>query len=457
MQRLISDLLYRSRWRSIFFLLFVGGLLWISVQMGEPARAFAISMGYGFGMGPQLTLRYVPRSIWYRPVSRRDIWRAGWLVATVGTTASLLAVKLIVMMVLLVTPTFDMPGVVPVLTFAKVALSSVYDLAACGVGCALVTLLTRPQPHGPLRHLSSLVRGLAEIFIQIGFFAAWYGGVFGHARIPTDWNHLTVTSGLFLAGGLALTIATYFHSPVPPPLARAQAQASRGRQVTAAAPAGLSGLPRLLAHEYRWAMLIGAGLAFLSVLAAMVIARFTPSRDILADLVRTELRFLDGTFAAPASTGLDALGALIWYGFFIGSLAARFPAMLRHLRVLPISAARMNLLSAGLILFGAASLVLGEIVPARMPVLLALAGLSALAGALTLRVTGIQRIFLLCVAVGLVPILHAFPVPQSSTLALVGAGALALAAVLNHITLRRSSTYRISHSELAAASARFGL
>jgi hypothetical protein len=214
-------------------------------------------------------------------------------------------------------------------------------------------------------------------------------------------------------------------------------------------------------------MLIGAGLAFLSVLAAMAIARFTPSRDILADLVRTELRFLDGTFAAPASTGLDALGALIWYGFFIGSLAARFPAMLRHLRVLPISAARMNLLlvcwpiavwlSAGLILFGAASLVLGEIVPARMPVLLALAGLSALAGALTLRVTGIQRIFLLCVAVGLVPILHAFPVPQSSTLALVGAGALALAAVLNHITLRRSSTYRISHSELAAASARFGL
>lgn len=214
---------------------------------------------------------------------------------------------------------------------------------------------------------------------------------------------------------------------------------------------------------------IGAGLSLASVLVVMLLAGVVNSQEALADVLRAELRFLDGAAPAPTapSVWLAAFGALTWYGFFVGSLAARFPSMLRHLRVLPIGAGHLNLLlvcwpgvvwiTVGLVLMLTRYLVLGEaLTSANLTLLLALTGLSAVTGALTLRTTGMPRIFLLSMLLGLVPVLHLFQVPQPSTLALVGIGGLAAAVALNHLTLRRSTTYRISQPELAAAGARFG-
>ena len=64
---------------------------------------------------------------------------------------------------------------------------------------------------------------------------------------------------------------------------------------------------------------------------------------------------------------------------------------------------------------------------------------------------------LLAMLLGLSPVLHLFPLPRPASLLLLGLGTLAAAAALNHVTLRRSATYRASHSELAARSAGFGL
>jgi len=205
------------------------------------------------------------------------------------------------------------------------------------------------------------------------------------------------------------------------------------------------------------------------VLVVMLLAGVVNSQETLADVLRAELRFLDGVATAPSASSvwLAAFGALTWYGFFIGSLAARFPSMLRHLRVLPIGAGHLNLLlvcwpgivwiTAGMLLMLTRYLLLGEaLTSANLSLLLALTGLSAVTGALTLRSTGLPRIFQLSMMLGLVPVLHLLEVPPPSTLALVGLGGLAAAAALNHLTLRRSTTYRISHPEMAAAAARFG-
>jgi hypothetical protein len=472
MRLLVADLLHRNRRRAAFFLPLLALMFGLSIWMGQPAGAFAVTMGGAALLGPQLTLRFVARSIWYLPVSRRHIWRAGWLVATVGTTLALTAVKLIVMVVLLLVPPLDELGAPVVLMFGAVGLSGLYDFAVSGVGCALVIFVTRPQPTGPLRHVSAFFRGLAEFAIQLGFFAGGFGGHLLENRLPTNWNELTFTSLLFLAAALALTVATYFHSPHPAQLARAPQDAGAVRRParTAKPAGGLSGLPRLLAHEYRWAMGIGAGLSVASVLIVMGLAGVVNAREALVDVFRAELRFLDGVAAAPSvrSRWLAAFGALTWYGFFAGSLAARFPSMLRHLRVLPIGARQMNLLlvcwpaavwvTAGMVLMMGRYLVLGEMLTvANVALLLALAGLSAVACSLTLRITGLSRILLLPMTLGAVPLLHLFQLPPPSTLALAGIGGLAAAAALNHLTLRRSATYRISHPELAAAAARVGL
>lgn len=208
MRLLIIDLVRRSKWRTAFFSVLLVGMLWVANQMDHPGRAFAVSMGVAFAFGPQLTLRHVPRAIWYLPVSRRDVWRAGWLVATVGATLVTTLAKLLTMLVM---PAARSSGI------SGIALSSLYDFLATGVGCGLVIAATRPlAARAPWRQAASLLRRLAEAALPLGFLGIVYGGFLLGKALPTHWSDLTARSGLALAAGLALTIGAYFYSPSAP-------------------------------------------------------------------------------------------------------------------------------------------------------------------------------------------------------------------------------------------------
>jgi hypothetical protein len=295
---LAADIARRYRRRLLLFYVPVAiVMLWANVQLGEAPRVFAVSIGFALALGPLLVLRWVPRTVWYLPVSRRDIWRAGWLFATVGTTLALLGLKIVTMLLLLVPPSLDFAGVSPVLSFSTVLLSTVFDFAATGIGCLLVIVATLPPKRSRAGHrLLAIARDAADMILQLAFFAIWFSAARLSGWLPLRWSDFTPATALALAAALGVTIATWFHTPNPPALAR-QAPVPRAQREPAASHprciAGLSGLPRLLAHEYWVALAIGAALSAGSFLVVIVMANMVQSPQAVVDLLRDELQFMD--------------------------------------------------------------------------------------------------------------------------------------------------------------------
>ena len=124
----------------------------------------------------------------------------------------------------------------------------------------------------------------------------------------------------------------------------------------------------------------------------------------MAHFFARELLVFAGT-APPLPGGVfGVFPSLVWYALFMASLAARFPAMLRHLRVLPLSARQVNTLLVAwpaviwlTVWTGLAALhyvVVGRGVSSwHVAFFVALAGSSALVQALTLRLVGVLRLF----------------------------------------------------------------
>jgi hypothetical protein len=439
----MADIVWRQRWRAAFFSLFLAVMFAAAVALGDPARAFGASMGMAFGLGPMLTLWHVPRSIWYLPIARRDIWRAGWLLSTLGVTLLTTAVKLAALLVPQVRESFG---------FASVMLSSVYDFAYAGVGCGLVILTTRPQPtSGPAHRVSAFVRGLTEVALVLGFMLAWWGSWAVRDALPTHWTDLTAWSTGALAVALGLTAITYFHSPEPP--TPSNRLPGRPRVKTGAPgfePGGLSGLPRLLVPEYAWSTLFGSGLVVAFGGLVFVFGGLMRSPESYGGILQMQrLLLLDDALAVERGRVFDLI---IWCGLFAATLFSRFPFIMRHLRVLPVSAFRLNvllvlwpalmLLTVWVGLVGLHSVVLGRPVESLQPAwLVALIGSSAIARAVHLRWPG-SGVWAGTLWICAGPALRLLNGPSSAVLVILGLGGIAAAAALNHATLLRSSTYR---------------
>ena len=72
---------------------------WMGAGQNFAAQTFFFSMGMAFALGPQIMAWSLwPRVIWYLPISKRDIWRAVWLLATVGATLITASAKLVAML-----------------------------------------------------------------------------------------------------------------------------------------------------------------------------------------------------------------------------------------------------------------------------------------------------------------------------------------------------------------------
>ncbi|HVL69858.1 MAG TPA: hypothetical protein VM364_21545 [Vicinamibacterales bacterium] len=456
MRALIIDLARRNARGAAGFGIALTVVWGIAALVEEPSPgALGLSMGLAFGLGPFRLLWLVPRPIWYLPVSRRDLWRSAWVMATAGAALLTTTAKLIAVAILGTTAPYGV---------ATLMLSSVYDFAYAGVGCGLVILATAPLPRqAPWHQMSRLWKAVGEVALPLGLPVAALGAIYTDL-LPMRWRDLDVASGSVLAAALAVTVGTYFHTPTPAPrvpdgsILFTRAAAPGGRADTAGriprlAFRRLTGVPRLLLHEYVWSIAIGAALAAASALVVLLAANAFDTEEALADVTRALLLLPAGTDASRNGYAFNAVALLIWYAFFVATLAARFPVMMRHLRVLPLSARQVNLLlvawpvmiwlTVWIALLALRQAVAGEgLTWGHLALFAGMWGLSALVQSLTLRLRGPMRVFVFSAMAGVVPLLTLLSSPTPAALGALGLGGLGAAALLNHAALRRPSTYR---------------
>ena len=206
-------------------------------------------------------------------------------------------------------------------------------------------------------------------------------------------------------------------------------------------------------NEGAWTLMIGGGLVIGSVLFMFLAAHIGLSAQGVSGLAREFLLLVDGrTTATDGSGGVEPFLLMVSFGVFAASLLGRFPTMIRHLRVLPLGATRLNLLliawpAAVWLAAGACRLVLhylivGEGVRSyQAGALLGLIGVSALIQAMTIRFSPLARLPTFAALFLMAPLLLFTHVPGPSVCAAVGAAAILAAAVVNRQALARHSTY----------------
>ena len=457
MRLLIADRLRRtSPWVILFVAAFAGGMWWAGPSFEQPGRALTTSMAIVLMGGPLTTLWFIPRNVWYLPVSRRDIWRANWLVAVVGLILLMTAAKVIAWLV----PATD-AGRLPI---ASVALSALFDFAAAGAGCGLVLMATRPRPSGQHRHTAwAIAKGVAEFTLPVCGLAVMYLPGWTGWLPPARWSEVTPATGVLLMVAVGFTITTWFHVPTPltpsnrlaPPDEAAKTR-SRVRAST------LSGMPRLLIREAAWVFAIAGSLAVGGALIVMVMAGVVQDRSFLRQFLHDALRIADSGGVSRNDVGYVAFNLLIWYALFASATATRFPLMLRHLRVLPFSVTRLNALlvawpaliwiTAWVVGTGLYYAVVGH-APTRphVPTIVALTGICALVQAISLRFSTVTRLMNFATGAGLVPFAGLINAPPPAILTLFGVATLAAAAAINRSALARNSTYKAAPLPIGTA------
>jgi hypothetical protein len=425
------------------FAVMLPAMWWLGVESQQPGRAHAVSMAVAFMFG-QLSLRFVPRAIHQLPVSQREIWRAGWIVATLGATAFTFAAKVL---------SFVMPSVRASIALPDILLSTVYDFSAAGISCGLVIVATRPRPaRGPFHYPWPIFKGLAEITLPLGLMVGVYVPMWLSYAPPAHWTALGGRAVVVLLAALALTVATYFHSPGQQAPANRAARPSSPAAVRQSGRFAVTGLPRLLIHEYAWTAMIGAGLAAGAAAFVIVVVSVRHGPQDLFELLTGMLLMVDGNTSSPLTRGTATFNLLLAYAFFAATVVARFPAMVRHLRALPLGTTRLNALLLAwpsviwLSLWAALALlhyaVLGTgLTSVRADIFVAVVGFSALVQSLRLRLTGTAKVLAFCASGGVPPLLLVGTTPPAM-LALAGAVSLTAAALINRQALLVASTYR---------------
>jgi len=459
MRLLLKDMLRRKfRWPFAVFALSAMGYWWAAGwhhdSAGVMQRAFRASLVAAFLLGPLLiAFAPEPRAVWHMPISRRDHWRATWLLATVGPTLILGTGKLLG---LLFTPG---PGWLNFLS--SVSLSAVYDFVYTGIACGGIIVLARSRHARPSAWLL-----LPRLVVIIPMALLVGGGMLWpylfRNRLPIRWSDLAPLSGTTLAAGLTIAVATYFHT-AQPPAPGSWTRAAPGSGSTTRRPPfdwmhGLTGLWRLLAREYLFSIGLGAFLVLTSGLLVFVAGTFMQSSEGDGGfLAMQHLLLFDPSLTVQRGQVFDLL---IWLALFVTTLVSRFPEIIRHLRVLPVGALRLNLLlvlwpalmvlTIWMALLALHLAVLGTPVGSLRPGLfLALVGASAIARSVTLRWPRLSSWFFIFVISG-GPMVRMVDDISAWWFVALGLAGIAAAAVLNHSTLTRSATYRTRTPKQAA-------
>jgi hypothetical protein len=445
---LVADFVRRVyRWPVLTAVLIACVLWWATSVAGDLAFAFTASIGLTFVIGPMMTTASASRVVFYLPVSRGEVWRATWFVSTVVAAAVATAIKL--------------PALLAGLDvrdggLAILALSSTYDFVAAAVGCSLMTFTQRPpDADRPWR------TRLLALLAVVGFIGGALALLSLQAGMATRWSELTAGDAAALATLLALAIAGFAAGP------HAGAGSPRLRRVRDGSrpPRGasrISGLPQLLLQEFVWitSMAFVLGTAF-GVIAFLGTAFFGERPEGIVDFLRSQkLLIFEGGPLTMDRKG--PAGLLVWCAFFAASVGARFPDLLRHLRVVPIGttpllallvvwpAAFWSVVWAALIALSAA--VAGTADALHPDLWLQVVGLSVAAQSIALWTPARSRWLFYSSPMLLVLVMQLVNAAPPAFGVLLAFGSIAAGTALTRAALARSSTYAtVPAFELQAA------
>ncbi len=385
MSLLLADMFRRAAAWPVFLLMGMLTMAWLVIGLEQqPVQAMALSLAAAFAMGPICTpiLALTPLTP-YLPVSRRDRWRAIWLMAAIVAPA--------------VTAVLMLPAALAAGTagWSLLSVSTIMAFAYAGTGCALlafggIAYTGQFAPRGDRRWLARLV---SLLFLG--------GPLWSYAflsALPARWSDLTPRSVSVLLVGLGCTAAAYFHTPPFASRGRWRLRTAAARPSTIASPvAALSGMPRLLAHELTFVAVETAGTVCAVVAVGLVASAYAGSIKTIGEFANRQVLLVFSPVAVRSAVrDFDVLDQLVWYALLASSVSPRFPGLLRHLRVLPVSTARLHgmllgwpVLYWGLVWSLVAVIrfaVTGQGLPAvRVDLLVFLVALTALGQALTLR------------------------------------------------------------------------
>jgi len=443
--RLIADMVRRvPLWPTWFF--FAGfAVAWGALGSTRPTYAIATSLTMAFVLGPfWIPMRAETPLIPYLPVSRREIWRATWIMSTLVPVA--------------VTAVLKLPGTIVhiaadgVLGFSGFTLSIVMDFFYVGAGCALIAW------SGLAGRVRAEVRSRTRLALgALTLIGGTFLGFAIHTLLPARWSELTAGHGLFVAVGLALTITGYHHTPPfgARPL-RVRLAASPRTGSPGLNPKGLAGVPRLILHELLFCSGMGAVLLVTFLGIAVLIDSFSGSLpDTAGFLLRQRLLVFAPGSVRGVQQNAGFFGQAWWFALFMAGVSVRLPDIVRHLRALPLSATHLQTLLIGWpaliwtlvwILLAAGHLALagpGAIATLRIPLLITMVGLSAAAVAMSLRFQSqwAKSIW----AAAIVPFSRLVEVESTWWLLALAVVAFAVAITLNRGALMRADTYKRIH------------
>src|SRR5215831_758916 len=125
---LVEDMFRRIAFFPVAFMLFMLWAGWLMLGFEhQAAQSMALSLGAAFALGPICIPFHAATPLTpYLPVSRRDTWRATWLMATIlpALTAAVLMLPAVAL--------GGAPG------WSGLTLALIMDVAYAGTGCALL-------------------------------------------------------------------------------------------------------------------------------------------------------------------------------------------------------------------------------------------------------------------------------------------------------------------------------
>jgi hypothetical protein len=407
------------------------------MALGASMTAVYMMGGGGFTM-------MVPQALSYLPLSRRDIWRANWLAATVWPTVLATATMLVMML---------LPATRTTVGFSRIPLAAAYGFAYAGVWSVLVMLMASAASHPRIRRwLGDPITAITPLVTMGGFYVGFWGS--RYVSLPTRWSEFSPLGAFLLASTIGLVMVMYFYSPPVTGKLPLRAGNRRGAAERAASrplsSSRLTGLPRLLWNEYAWTMAIAGAVVVGLAITVVALDTFRNTQQLAAGVVRAQLlQLFDSNSAGPEF----GFGYIFWLMMYFLASVARFGSIIRHLRVLPVRPLQLNAIfvawpAAVLVtlwgaLLAAYVLVVGQPVTSlSLGLLLSLIGASALTRSIGLRWEhGWAAVIFLAL---MSSVLGVLPMPRlpGQELFLSGVACLVAAALLNRATLGHSAAYR---------------
>ena len=277
------------------------------------------------------------RAVQMLPVSRRDIWRARWMLTTLGAATLTMAAQALTMVISRATAPAASDA------FAELVVTWSSTVILGGVLLALGLYIPRLLPATGVTPVVWFLRNLLAAYVWLllaGVFimgAIWLPGLLLR-YVTMDWHGLSGWHGLATALALLVAIASYWHRPAVHTRPGRPPEAGAGCSGVTLMPRGTLSAIRLLVFENVVSASVTASVV-LGVIAALMTARqsFGEAVDGIASWFGHQVAFTSAGGVPPFTSSPIFFGLL--FGFATG-FAHKLNT--RHLRTLPVSTVQLT-------------------------------------------------------------------------------------------------------------------